>query len=143
MRKLFIISTIVLLSSCTGTTEEERNLIQKVDSLENELSELQRANDTLSDHLAKKTYLTREYPSYFDSIEEPEKYLLENLRQDQNSIPKEAVLGGTMQFTNVSFINNELFIAEYEDGHVLGKAVYTYGLNPSGKFEFKLLGTIR
>lgn len=86
-----------------------------------ELFELQQANDTLSDHLMKKSFVARNYPDYFDTIAEPEMFLLKRLEEHPELIPKEAVLGGTMRFISIYFINDELIVAEFEDGHVMGK----------------------
>lgn len=142
MKKFFIIALSALIISCAGPSEKEEDLSAQVDSLTRETEELKLANDTLSEHLFQKTYLTREYPSYFDTIPEPEEHLLEHLREREDLIPKDPVLGGTMRFTKVRFIDDEIFVAEYEDGHVMGKAVYTYTLNNSGDLDFQMIGTI-
>lgn len=142
MKKFLLLSTIVLLLSCADSSEEGKELAEQVDSLKIEIMELQQANDTLSDHLMKKSYLTREYPSYFDNISEPEKFILEELQEDKTLIPKEAVLGGSMRFTKVSFINDELVVAEYEDGHVMGRGIYRYKIDNSGEIQFNLLATL-
>lgn len=144
MKKSILISLTILLTSCGKASEEkEAILINKIDSLKTEISELQRANDTLSDHLMKKAFLTREYPSYFDTIPEPERFLLEKIQEKPVLIPKKAVLGGTMRFTAVTFIDNELFVAEFEDGHVLGKAVYRYTMDREGELTFRHIGDIK
>lgn len=142
MKKLVITGFSALIISCAGPAEKEEDLSEKVDSLIRETEELKRANDTLSEHLFQKTYLTRKYPPYFDTIAEPEEHLLENLRERKDLIPKDPVLGGTMRFTKVRFVDDELFVAEYEDGHIMGKAVYTYTVNNSGDLSFEIVGTI-
>lgn len=143
MKKIIFLGLSLLFMSCVGSLEDDKINSAKVDSLEMEIQELKQANDTLSDHLMKKSYLTREYPAYFDTISEPEKFILENLQEDQKLIPKEAVLGGTMRFTKVSFVNEELVVAEYEDGHVMGKGIFAYEMNKDGDLTFRLVGTIR
>ena len=144
MKWIFLLSLSILLLSCGNASEENELMLQKeIDSLETEILELQQANDTLSDHLMKKAYLTKEYPPFFDSIAEPEVYLLEKLRKNSETIPKKAVLGGTMRFTSVSFINEDLIIAEYEDGHIMGKAIYRYTMDKRGNLTFNLVGTIK
>jgi hypothetical protein len=143
MKILILLCAIIFLNSCAGSSEEENKLAAKVDSLQNEIRQLEQANDTLSDYLMKKSYLTREFPEYFDTISEPEKFILEKLQGNKKLISKEAVLGGTMRFTKVSFVNEELVVAEYEDGHVMGRGIYSYKMNKEGNLSFKLVGTIR
>ncbi|UJH92381.1 hypothetical protein LZ575_07600 [Antarcticibacterium sp. 1MA-6-2] len=142
MKQVLFILGLVFLFSC-GRSSEETEAAQTIDSLENEIEELKRANDTLSDHVMKRAYVTRNYPPYFDSITNPEEHILENLQGKPSLIPKDAVLGGTMRFTAVDFINDDLLIASYEDGHVMGKAIYTYRVNRNGELEFERLTTIK
>lgn len=142
MRRVFFILSLVSLFSC-GRSSEETDATQTIDSLENEINELKRANDTLSDHLMKRAYVTQNFPSYFDSITNPEEHILDNLQNKPSLIPKDAVLGGTMRFTAVDFINDDLLLASYEDGHVMGKAIYTYRVNRNGELEFDLLTSVK
>lgn len=143
MKKFFYSALVVVIAGCAGTSEEENTLSSKIDSLEREIEALKTANDTLSEHLIQKSYIAKDYPAYFDTIPEPDIFILENLQQDPNLIPKDAVLGGTMRFTAVSFVNDELLLAEYEDGHVMGKAVFSYTINATGEPEFALVGTVK
>ena len=136
MKNIFLFGFLIVLISC-GRSSEEESLSAKVDSLKNEIVELQKANDTLSDHLIKKAFVARNYPDYFDSIPNPEKYVLERLQKDPELIPKKAVLGGTMRFTSVYFINDELIVAEYEDGHVMGKSIFRYRTDRTGNLKFE------
>lgn len=142
MKKMIIAGILAISVSCTGPSEKEEDLSAKVDSLTRETEELKRANDTLSEHLFQKTYLTRQYSPYFDTIPDPEEHLLDKLKEQENLIPKDPVLGGTMRFTEVRFVDDELFVAEYEDGHIMGKAVYTYTVDNSGEIIFEMVGTI-
>jgi hypothetical protein len=131
-----------MLGSCGKSTEEKDRAIE-IDSLNTEIREMQRALDTLSDLLMKKNYLTKDFSTYFDSIPEPEKFLLEKLREKQDLIPKKPVLGGTMHFTEVSFINDHLILAEYEDGHIMGRAIYQYKMDKNGNLIFELLNELK
>lgn len=140
--KLFLFSALLFIVGCAGSSEDENQLASKIDSLEIEIEALKKANDTLSEHLMQKSYIAKDYPAYFDTIAEPDVFILENLQQDPDLIPKDAVLGGTMRFTAVNFVNDELLLAEYEDGHIMGKAIYSYTINASGEPEFELVGTV-
>lgn len=135
MKKLVYVVILVIIISC-GKSAEEISLSQQVDSLQTEIGALQRANDTLSDHLLKRSFVTQNYPAFFDSIEEPEEFILQELQQRPALITKKAVLGGTMRFTQVTFINEDLLVAEYEDGHIMGKTVFRYNLNRNGEIGF-------
>jgi len=142
MKKILVFSLIIMLGSC-GKSSEEKQCIVKIDSLKTEILEYQRAMDTLSDLLMKKNYLTKDFSSYFDSIPKPEEFLLEKLRKKSELIPKKAVLGGTMHFTSVSFINDYLILAEYEDGHIMGRSVYQYKMDKNGNLIFELLSELK
>ena len=142
MRNIFLFGLWIVLSSC-GRSAEEQELSEKVDSLRNEIHELQKANDTLSDHLLKKAFLARNYPEYFDSIAKPEKFVLDKLHEHPELIPKEPVLGGTMRFTSVYFINDELIVAEYEDGHVMGKSIFRYQHDRRGNLKFEMIARLQ
>ena len=141
MKNLLLFCSIILMISCQD--REAGDLHQAtIDSLESEIASLKRANDTLSDHLMTKSFLTKDYPEYFDTIPEPENFILNDLQENPDLIPEDAVLGGTMRFTNVTFINSELLVAEFEDGHIMGKAVYTYRMDRNGDLIYTYVGNI-
>jgi hypothetical protein len=142
MKKILVFSLLIMLGSC-GKSAEEKQRELEIDSLKTEILELERALDTLSDQLMKKNYVTKDFSSYFDSIPEPEKFLLKKLRDKSDLIPKKAVLGGTMHFTSVSFINDHLILAEYEDGHIMGRAIYQYKMDKNGNLKFELLSELK
>ncbi|MFO8146703.1 MAG: hypothetical protein ACQEQB_02170 [Bacteroidota bacterium] len=142
MKNSILFGFLIVLISC-GRSSEEKLLSEKVDSLKTELVAMQQANDTLSDHLMKKAFVTRNYPEYFDSIAEPEKFVLDRLQEHPELIPKEAVLGGTMRFTSLYFINDELIVAEYEDGHVMGKSIFSYQPDRKGNLKFEMIARLQ
>jgi len=43
--------------------------------------------------------------------------------------PEDAVLGGTFYVTNINFVDNNLAIVEYEDGHIAFSAKATFSVN--------------
>jgi len=142
MKKILVFSLLIMLGSC-GKSSEEKQRIVKIDSLKTEIRELKRAMDTLSDQLMKKNYLTKDFSSYFDSIPDPEQFLLGKLREKPELISKKPVLGGTMHFTEISFINDHLLLAEYEDGHILGRSIYQYKMDKNGNLIFELLTELK
>ena len=142
MKKILAFSLLIMLGSCGKSSEEKQRAVE-IDSLKTEILELQRAMDTLSDQLIKKNYFTKDFSSYFDSIPEPEQFLLEKLRKKPELIPKKAVLGGTMHFTEISFINDLLILAEYEDGHIMGTSIFQYKMDKNGNLIFELLSDLK
>lgn len=135
MKKLIYLVIIGTMFSC-GKSAEEISLAQKVDSLQVELTELKIANDTLSDHVMRKSFVTKNFPSYFDSIAEPEEFILQRLQEKPELITKKAVLGGTMRFTQITFIEEDLLVAEFEDGHIMGKTLFQFREDRNGKLTF-------
>lgn len=141
MIKVFLLCLVLLTASCQNNGADDSQQL-RIDSLESEIASLKRANDTLSDHLMTKSFLTKDYPEYFDTIPEPEKFILNDLQEKPELIPVEGVLGGTMRFTTVTFINGELLVAGFEDGHNMGKAVYTYRITKKGDLTYTFIGNI-
>lgn len=135
MKKLFYLALIGIMFSC-GKSAEEISLSQKVDSLQVEITDLKRANDTLSDHLFRKSFVTKNFPTYFDTIAEPEEFILQRLQEKPELITKKAVLGGTMRFTQISFIEEDLLVAEFEDGHIMGKTLFRFRVTRNGDLTF-------
>ncbi|MCJ7756885.1 MAG: hypothetical protein MUP24_01965 [Gillisia sp.] len=142
MKKFLVFSLLIMLGSCGKSTEEKQRIIE-IDSLETEIIRLKIENDSLAILLQNKSFKTKEYPKYFDSIQQPEVFILEKLREKQHLIPKKPVLGGTMHFTEVSYINDHLILAEYEDGHIMGRAIYQYKMDKNGNLIFELLSELK
>jgi len=141
MKKLKYLLLLNLILAC-GKPSEDTSAEKKVDSLETEITRLKIENDSLAELLLNKSFKTKEYPKYFDSIQQPEVFILEKLREKQELIPKTPVLGGTMHFTSVSFINDHLILAEYEDGHIMGRSIYQYKMDKNGNLIFELLSEL-
>ena len=141
MKKFVVMFIIGLMFSC-GKSAEEISLSQKVDSLQTEITELKIANDTLSDHVMRKSFVTKNFPAYFDSIAEPEEFILQRIQEKPELITKKAVLGGTMRFTQISFIEEDLLVAEFEDGHIMGKTLFRFRVNRDGELSFNQICNI-
>ena len=119
------------------------NLLAKVDSLIIK-------NDSLSKILTKdEPQLNYWFDAEYDGekfiesgITNPTEFIENNLRKRTELIPLKAVLGGTMQFRNIQLLSSEWLIANFDDGHVQGRAIYKYKLNENGQLEFELLDSI-
>lgn len=143
MNKLTLITLISLcIFSCTKMNRTE-NLLAKVDSLIIK-------NDSLSKILTKdEPQLNYWFDAEYDGekfiesgITNPTEFIENNLRKRTELIPLKAVLGGTMQFRNIQLLSSEWLIANFDDGHVQGRAIYKYKLNENGQLEFELLDSI-
>lgn len=143
MKKLILILlTLILILGCTEIDRTEK-LTTKVDSLKVE-------NDSLTKLLEKKQtvknpWYNAEYdgkPLIDSGITNPEEFIKNSLREKPDLIPFEAVLGGTMYFMNIQLLGRKWLIADFEDGHIQGKAIYGYKLDEKGKLKFKLLNSI-
>ena len=144
MRKLIIILFFFSIISCEKQNHDANLVVEK---LKSENSFLKQKNDSLNKEL-KKSILKGNY--WFDSgygglilknkgINNPEKYIENTLREKPELIPLEPTLGGKMTFDNIQILGEEWIIADYSDGHVQGRTIYSYKLNKNNKLKFKVL----
>ena len=141
-KSILIILTFLLTFSCVEINQTE-NLLAKVDSLKVK-------NDSLTKILIKeKPTLNYWYDAEYDGekliktgITNPEEFIKNSLREKIELIPLKAVLGGTMHFGSIQILGSEWLIADFDDGHIQGKAIYKYKLNNKGDLEFELLNSI-
>ena len=63
-------------------------------------------------------------------IDAPESYIREMLQNNPSAIPLDGVLGGTMFFTDMEVLSTKWIIASYEDGHIMGRSIFTYKIDP-------------
>lgn len=144
MKKLIIILFFFSIISCEKQNNDANLVVEK---LKSENSFLKQENDSLNKEL-KKSILKGNY--WFDSgygglilknkgINNPEKYIENSLREKPELIPLEPTLGGKMTFDNIQILGEKWIIADYSDGHVQGRTIYSYKLNKNNKLEFKVL----
>lgn len=141
---------MLLLTACQ---ESSKNTTLAVDTseyltLKSKLKELEKERDSL--HILTENSLTFSKSDWFGEmeskefeklgIENPRNYILETLKENAAVIPLQGVLGGTMFFTNIEILSTKWVIASYEDGHIMGRAIFSYELNPNTlEVEFKVL----
>lgn len=132
----------LLLFCLVGCKTEDRDLDQRnadVDSLSTELEKQKQQNDSLQ-RLVENRNESQDIPIYygreFDSISNPEEFISNTLRQQRDLIPMEGVLGGNMEFRQVEVISEEWVLAIYDDGHIQGKSIFEYELQPDGELKF-------
>jgi hypothetical protein len=143
MKNLFLV--LILMAGCSQSGPSKQ---AEIDSLANELSFYKIQNDSLHRLLDKPV---KDQNSWFDKdydgtllagkTSDPEKYIVDALRKRKDMIPLKAVLGGNMNFGNIQVLGSEWIIAEYDDGHILGRSLYYYRVNKNGDVLFKLLAS--
>lgn len=72
----------------------------------------------------------------FDTIENPEEYIADALKKQPEIIPLDPVLGGQMAFRQVKVLTEDWVLAVYDDGHIQGKSIYDYKMQPDGTITF-------
>ncbi|MBE0450691.1 MAG: hypothetical protein IBX70_07580 [Clostridia bacterium] len=78
-----------------------------------------------------------------NGFETPEE-LLDTLSNENDLIPYDGVLGGTMKWwpTESRIINNEWVLGYFEDGHILGHALLEYQIDDQQNVTWKLIKAI-
>lgn len=132
----------MLLFSCGNEAEKEKTQLE-IDELSARVNTLKVENDSLQQELLLlESRSPVVFSEAFDTIQNPETFIVEALKSDPELIPEKGVLGGTMQFINTEILNERFIWAEFEDGHINGQAIYQYRLSKEGKPQFKLISKI-
>lgn len=133
-----------MLFSCD---DEQRDLEKKdlqLDSLSRELTKYKRTSDSLR-ALIEKGDIAAQYPIYygeeFDTIENPKNFVENALKERDDLIPLDPVLGGTMAFREAKVLTEDWILGSYDDGHIEGKSIFKYSLNPDGEVDFTLIAS--
>ena len=132
---------MTLLVSTTGCGEEREPVTDnaELDSLRTALAEQERLNDSLRQIIEQEGF-QQDFPIYFgrgfDTIENPEEFIVNSLKQRPDLIPLNPVLGGTMEFRHIKVLTNDWVLGIYDDGHVQGKSIFNYKLAADGQLDF-------
>lgn len=124
---------------------ELNSSIKLIDSLKSQSDALKSQNDSLI------TVINYWFNEKYDAnalfnigINNPKDFIIKSLRAKPEIIPIKGVLGGTMRFGNVEILSHKWIIADFDDGHILGSAIFRYYLNDKKELEFQLIeSTIR
>lgn len=142
MKKLVIGISIFACVSCSGDDQPGRSQKQ-VDSLKTKLNSAEHLADSLQQVVDEGQMENPWFNASLEGrtllrkgIENPETHIKQSLREKPELIPLEPVLGGTMRFTNIQVLGSRWVIAEYEDGHVMGRTIYKYAIESSGDIRF-------
>ena len=143
MKKIFLLPALALLLSCTNEAEKEKTKL-RIDNLEADVTELKIEKDSLEKELQLlKSRNPVVFSKDFDSLENPEVYIVEALESNSQLIPEKSVLGGTMRFVDSEILNEKFIWAAYEDGHIAGEAIFQYKLNEADSVDFKLISEVK
>jgi len=78
-----------------------------------------------------------------NNIVDPQIYIDSALRANPQLLPMKGVLGGTMQFDSIQLLSSKWLIADYSDGHIVGKSIYAYKFKRDGTIEFKIIASMK
>ncbi|MFW6371433.1 MAG: hypothetical protein ACOC10_09550 [Bacteroidota bacterium] len=145
MKYIYIILLLLMLAGCADNTERAK-LVSQVETLRTKSDSLTDLNSGLEhqiDSLIRETDFwfdnNREGKHLLDSgIEDPREFIISSLKQQPELVPAEPVLGGRMRFTRVQLLGRDCLIASYEDGHIAGRAIYSFTFR-DGKLSFSLV----
>ena len=147
MKKLVLISVLLSLIGCAEVEKKSETSTAEIDSLNIKIEKLRNENSSLRKELIDKTAETNYwYANDFEGrklmdqgIVNPSEYIADQLKEQPEVIPMKAVLGGKMHFLNIQILGREWIIADYEDGHVMGKAIFKYKVGKDGKVTYELI----
>lgn len=148
MKKIpFLLLSSLLLIGCSDekTTPEKENFQHRLDSLSLALEQEKTLTDSLQLTIKSLDSIEKGYPLFFgkkyEGIENPEQFIKNQLRNQPEKIPLSPVLGGNMEFRKIDIISEKWLLAIYDDGHVQGKALMEYQLQPNGSVKYTLVAT--
>lgn len=153
MKYSIVLCLLLFLTACKESPkntllEEEKSEIL---TLKSKLIELEQTRDSLQFLVDGNTnskndhwFGSMESKSFKDlGIEKPIQYISEALEDNPSVIPTDGVLGGTMFFTDIQILSSKWIIASYEDGHIMGRSIFTYKINPTTlEAEFSVLDKV-
>lgn len=143
---LFISLLVVSCSKSENETRlhEQLELVkEKNDSLKKILNiNRERFRIHMDKHTANSSYL-------FDSMDSlsivarginlTPQQIIDNLHDNKELIPHDAVLGGTMHFENIKLLGDRYAIAFISDGHILGRLIAKYEIKDSSGLKWTVL----
>ena len=148
MKKIsFLLLSSLLLLSCADDNKnlELESLNDRIDSITKALEEEKELSDSLQSVFSSKESIEGGYPIFFgkkyDGIQDPADFIKNQLRNQPERIPLSPAVGGTMAFRKIDIISEKWLLAIYDDGHVQGKAIMEYELQPNGTVKYTVVAT--
>lgn len=142
MTKHLIFSLLAMsIIACSENNQKEADAATEMKSLKETIAIQENSLDTLKMLLEEqKMELASEklyFGPAFDSISNPQEFIKNKLKTSTGMIPIQPVLGGTMEFRKIIILSNNWVYAMYDDGHIQGASIFTYGFGPKGQLIFK------
>lgn len=145
MKNLLPLLLILLLFGCNHESEKAK-LVLQIESLTAEKDSIVYLKNQLE---IKIDSINGESNFWFNNetqgkhflemgIKNPKEYITNSLFHKPELIPLKPILGGQMKFMQVELLGKECLIAYYEDGHISGRAIYSYELK-NGSLDFKVI----
>jgi hypothetical protein len=142
-----VITTLLVIASLLLLIIFKENRINDFEK-KNRLS--QAANNQLSKKLSEIEQAIQAVPLPSDSrtnnIEYLVGYLKNDLKNRQDLIPYEGVLGGTMGFyddNQIHVLNYRWVYARFEDGHIGGEILLEYNISEDGTIKWKVIDSFQ
>ncbi|NLO71085.1 MAG: hypothetical protein GX102_09165 [Porphyromonadaceae bacterium] len=132
---LIAIIGLLLLLGCKKNSEREAYQAA-IDSLNTVIASMESSTASETNHWFNDAVDGKQLVKY--GIAQPEEYVVKQFSERTDLFPIKAVLGGTMRFSKVQVLGNKWLIADFDDGHVGGRAIYSYHLK-DGKLMFKIM----
>ena len=139
-----VILVFAVLVGCSVEAENElksenTSLINQVHKLNIRISSLESKLDSLT-KMNQYWFGDYEKQSFENSgITNIESLIDSSLRAKPELIPIDAILGGTMSFGQIQLLSSNWLVAEYDDGHIMGRALYSFEMDENNKVNFELI----
>jgi regulator of replication initiation timing len=153
-RCILVAGTLIFIScSCSNSTEpadtslaeENARLQLKLDSLRLRLDSLTNQQDYTQDARGGKDLLSESDIAFFKrkGVANPVEIIKTDLIKNNQLIPVEGNLGGTMQFykEGIQILNRQWVLAYFEDGHSAGELLLEYTFTDTGDISWKVLSS--
>lgn len=142
MKRILPALLALALVGCENEAEKEKIRLE-IDSLNSTVNELKIENDSLEKELRLlESRGPVNFPEEFDSIQNPEEFIVNTLKESPELIAEEPVLGGKMYFTDVRILNERFLWAQYEDGHIQGEAIFSYRLKSNNQMAYRFIAKL-
>ena len=149
MRLLASLALMIIIASCSNRTELQA-FEEKLSSTEKELADVKTSRDSLellcnSLKAENENWFNPMYGEFHipgSGISEKRKSVELLLEKNNSLIPVRGSLGGTMKFTNFKILTSSWVIADFEDGHNIGRSLLQLG-NTNGSLTLKIFDSIQ
>ena len=143
LKTIAVIAGFTFFISCQDRDRGLEVHQERYDSLLRVVDEYRKFADSVQAQLRKREAVGAPvfYGKEFEEIENPEEYIIYDLRDQPEMINLDPVLGGTMEFREIKVLTREWILAKYDDGHIQGRAIYLYKLQPDGRVDFKVIAS--